>query len=56
MKNLLQIKYLRLIIHQCQHNNAKAFLQLSMLIKLIQYNIWINISSKLNYNAHTITV
>ena len=56
VQDLLEVQHLRLAINQCQHDDAEAFLQLRMLIQLIQDNMGIGILAEVDDHPHTITV
>ena len=46
---------LRLIIDQCKHDHTKCILKLCMLVKLVQNDIRVHISSQFDADTHTFT-
>ena len=56
LKHFQKVHDLRLIVHQCQHDNAECILKLCVLVKLVQDHIGIGIPSQLNTDTHAFPV
>ena len=56
VKDLLQVKNLRLSVHQRKHNGAESLLQLRMLIQIVEHHHRINILLQLQYHTHTVFI
>ena len=56
IKHLVKSKKLRLSVDYGKHYHTEAFLKLSVLVKLIEHNLRIYISLKLDYYAYTLSV
>ena len=55
-KNLAEGKRTRNTVNQSQVNDAKVGLKLSLLIEIVQNNLWYSITLEVQNNAHTLTV
>ena len=55
-QHIKKIQNFRLIVHKGKHDNTKGILKLRMLIKLIQYDIRICVTTEINHNSHSLTV
>ena len=55
-QHITQSKYLRLAVHQREHNNSHGILKLSIGIQLIQHNIRVGVTFKLYNDAHSVSV
>ena len=56
VKHLIEREKLRLSIDYGKHYHTEAFLKLCVLVKLIEHNLRIYISFKLDYYAYTLSV
>jgi len=55
-QHFLQRQYTGMAIHEGQHDDAKAFLELCVLVQLVQGNVRICISPQLDDDTHALTV
>ena len=55
-KNLTKRKGTRNTVNQGQVNDAKVGLKLSLLVQVIQNNLWNSITLEIQDDAHTLTI
>ena len=56
VKHLIECKKFRFAVDNSEHYHTEAFLKLCVLVKLIEHNLRIYISFKLDYYAYTLSV
>ncbi len=54
--DLVQRQYLRLAVHQCQHDGPEGVLELGVLVEGVQHHVGVDIALQLNDDAHALPV